>query len=71
MLKTKVQGSIINFGSIYGVVGQNLNIYKKTNMRENITYSMVKGGIINLTKQMASYYGRYNIRINCISQGAC
>ena len=71
MLKTKVQGSIINFGSIYGVVGQNLNIYKKTNMRENITYSMVKGGIINLTKQMASYYGRYNIRINCISPGAC
>ena len=69
MLKTKVQGSIINFGSIYGVVGQNLNIYKKTNMRENITYSMVKGGIINLTKQMASYYGRYNIRINCISPG--
>ena len=62
MLKTKVQGSIINFGSIYGVVGQNLNIYKKTNMRENITYSMVKGGIINLTKQMASYYGRYNMR---------
>lgn len=69
MVKNKNPGSIINFGSIYGVVGQNLNMYKNTNMKESITYSMVKGGIINLTKQMASYYGKYNIRINCISPG--
>ena len=69
MIKKKTTGSIINFGSIYGMVGQNLNVYKKTDMRENVTYSMVKGGIINLTKQMASYYGKYNIRVNCISPG--
>ncbi len=69
MINKKSSGSIINFGSIYGVVGQNLNVYKNTNMKESITYSMVKGGIINLTKQMASYYGRYNIRVNCVSPG--
>ncbi len=69
MVKKRIPGSIINFGSIYGLVGQNLNIYKKTNMRESITYSIVKGGIINLTKQMASYYGKHNVRVNCISPG--
>ena len=69
MVKTKVQGSIINLGSIYGVVAQNLNNYQKTKMKESITYAIVKGGIIHLTKQMASYYGKYNIRVNCISPG--
>jgi len=69
MIKNKTAGSIINLGSIYGVVGQNLNNYKKTKMNESVVYSMAKGGIINLTRQMASYYGRYNVRVNCISPG--
>ena len=34
-----------------------------------MTYSIIKGGIINLTKQLASYYGKYNIRVNTISPG--
>ena len=40
------------------VVGQNLNVYKGTKMRENIAYSAIKVGIINYIKQMASFYGR-------------
>ena len=39
-------------------------------MKENFTYSLIKGAIVNLTKQMASYYGKYNIRINCVSPEA-
>ena len=69
MRKKKREGSIINFSSIYGVVGQNLNIYEKTNIRENIIYNPIKGGIISYTKQLASYYGKFNIRANCISPG--
>lgn len=69
MHKHKKKGSIINFGSIYGIVGQNLNIYKNTNIKENITYSIAKGGIINMTRQMSSYYGKKNIRINTLSPG--
>ncbi len=69
MHKNKIKGSIINFGSIYGLVGQNLNLYKNTNIRENITYSIAKGGIINMTRQMSSYYGKKNIRINTLSPG--
>jgi hypothetical protein len=38
-------------------------------MQENIVYPVIKAGIINYTKQMASYYGKYKIRINTISPG--
>ena len=34
------------------------------NMRENMPYTIIKSGISGLTKQMASYYGKYNIRVN-------
>ena len=69
MAKKKISGSIIHIGSIYGIVGQDLSIYKGTKMNENMTYSMIKGGIINLTRQMASYYGKYNIRVNTLCPG--
>ena len=32
-----------------------------------MSYSVIKGGINNLTNQMASYYGRYGIRVNTVS----
>jgi NAD(P)-dependent dehydrogenase (short-subunit alcohol dehydrogenase family) len=66
----KKNGSIIQLASIYGFVGQDLNLYKNLKVRENMSYSIIKGGLINLTRQMASYYGQYNIRVNSISPGA-
>jgi NAD(P)-dependent dehydrogenase (short-subunit alcohol dehydrogenase family) len=69
MKKNKIQGSIIQLGSTYGVVGQNLSIYKNTKIKENLTYSAIKGGIVNNTKLMASYYGKHKIRINCVCPG--
>ena len=64
-----VCGSIILFGSIYGILGQDINVYKNTPMKESVPYSLIKGGIINYVRQMAAYYGKYNIRVNCISPG--
>ena len=69
MKKNKKLGSLIQLSSIYGLVGQNLNIYKNTNMEENLTYSVIKGGQSNLVKQMASYYGKYKIRVNAVCAG--
>ena len=51
------------------MVGQNLNIYQGTNTKENIAYSAIKGGIVNSTRLMASYYGKYKIRVNTICPG--
>jgi NAD(P)-dependent dehydrogenase (short-subunit alcohol dehydrogenase family) len=38
-------------------------------MRENMTYAAIKGGIANLTRQMGSYYGQFNIRVNTLVPG--
>ena len=67
LLKTK--GSIINITSIYGVVGNDFTIYENTNITPVAPYSAIKGGIINFTRFLASYYGRQGIRVNCISPG--
>lgn len=67
LLKTK--GSIVNITSIYGVVGNDLTIYENTNIMTAAPYSAIKGGIINFTRYLASYYGRKGIRVNCVSPG--
>ena len=69
MVKNKKSGSIIQLGSIYGVVGQDLTVYEGTDMNENMTYSAIKGGITNFTRLMASYYGQFNIRVNTLCPG--
>jgi len=69
MVKNGNGGSIIQLGSIYGIVGQDLTVYEGTDMHENMTYAAIKGGIMNLSRQMASYYGQYNIRINTLCPG--
>jgi len=69
MVNNKKSSSIIQLGSTYGIVGQDLSIYEGTEMTENMTYATIKGGVINLTRQMASYYGQFNIRINTLCPG--
>ena len=69
VMKKQRSGSIINFGSIYGTVGPEFSIYKGINMTVPAPYSAIKGGIINFTKYLASYYGKYNVRVNCVSPG--
>ena len=63
------KGSVILISSIYGLVAQDKKLYVNTNIKENFTYSIIKGGIENFSRQIASYYGEYNIRINTISPG--
>ena len=67
--KKKKKCSIVLLSSIYGIVGQDNSIYNGTNITENLTYSVSKGALINLTKQMCSYYSKYGIRINNVCPG--
>ncbi len=62
-------GSIINVSSIYGEVAQDETIYKGTKIKANFAYSLIKSGIIGITKSFASHYGKYNIRVNSVSPG--
>ncbi|WP_446787823.1 SDR family oxidoreductase [Macellibacteroides fermentans] len=67
---TKQQnGSIVNIASIYGVVGNDFTLYEKYGGTSPAAYSAIKGGIINFTRYLASYYGKNGIRVNCVSPG--
>jgi len=68
-MKKQKFGSIINFSSIYGLVAPTFSIYKGTNMTSPPAYPLIKGGINSMTKYFASYFGKYNVRVNCISPG--
>ncbi|MBU0477204.1 SDR family oxidoreductase [bacterium] len=63
-------GSIINIGSIQGMIGPDAAIYKNTNMSGWYPdYFFHKGGMINFTRFIASYYGSKSVRCNCIAPG--
>lgn len=64
-----VKGSVVNITSIYGVVGNDMTLYEGTKIGTAAPYSAIKGGIINLTRYLASYYGKKGVRFNCVSPG--
>lgn len=69
IMKNQQFGSIVNISSIYGTVGPDFTIYEGTNMTMPAAYSAIKGGIVNFSRYLASYYGPYGIRVNCVSPG--
>ncbi len=62
-------GTIVNFGSTYGVQAPDFSVYEGTEMTSPVEYSAIKGGILNLTRYMASYLGEYGVRVNAVSPG--
>lgn len=63
-------GSIVNIGSIQGMVGPSAELYQGTNMGlPPPDYFFHKGGMINLTRYFAAVLGPQNVRVNCISAG--
>ena len=68
-MRSRKRGSIINLGSTYGMVGPDFSIYEGTALTMPAAYAAIKGGIINFTRYLASYYAKDGIRFNCISPG--
>ena len=68
-MKEQKKGVLVHIASIYGVVGNDFMIYENTPITSHPAYSAVKGGLINFSRYLASYYGKYNIRSNCVSPG--
>ncbi|MBS3067614.1 SDR family oxidoreductase [Candidatus Micrarchaeota archaeon] len=62
-------GNVINLASIYGFSAPKFEIYEGTQMTMPVEYAAIKGAIINLTRYLAAYLGKYNIRVNSISPG--
>jgi NAD(P)-dependent dehydrogenase (short-subunit alcohol dehydrogenase family) len=64
-------GSVINIGSIYGLVGYDDWLYEGTGLVKTggAAYYFNKGGMANLTRFFAGYYGPRGVRFNCIHPG--
>lgn len=66
-------GSIINIGSIYGMLSpiQDIYAYKKemtgVPFIKPVAYSAAKSGIYNLTRYLATYWGKQGIRVNTLT----
>ncbi|MGI6461406.1 MAG: SDR family oxidoreductase [Candidatus Hydrogenedentales bacterium] len=64
------RGSIINVGSIQGLIAPDPSIYRGTAMSGWAPdYFFHKGGMVNFTRFIGSYYGLKNVRCNCIAPG--
>jgi NAD(P)-dependent dehydrogenase (short-subunit alcohol dehydrogenase family) len=62
-------GSIVNIASMQGMVGSNPWLYEGTSMTAVPDYFFHKGGMINLTRYLASHYGSKHVRVNVVSPG--
>jgi NAD(P)-dependent dehydrogenase (short-subunit alcohol dehydrogenase family) len=62
-------GNIINIGSIYGIVSSDPDIYGVSGRNNSEVYSCSKAAVIQMTRYLAVYLAKYNIRVNCISPG--
>ncbi len=65
-------GSIINIGSYMGDLGADEYLYEGIEGMDGFSspdYFFVKGGMHNMTKLIAGFYGPKGVRCNCLSLG--
>jgi NAD(P)-dependent dehydrogenase (short-subunit alcohol dehydrogenase family) len=73
LIKAGKGGSIINVGSIYGMLSpvQDIYAYKKemtgVPFIKPVAYSAAKSGIYNLTRYCATYWAKQGIRVNTLT----
>lgn len=68
LLRESGHGSIINIGSIYGVVAPDPALYEGTDMGNPAAYGASKSGLFQLTRYLATTLAP-DIRVNMISPG--
>ncbi len=70
MAKT-IGGSVINISSIYGMLSPDQRIYeyKDKPFFKPVTYSVSKAGVLNLTRYLAAYWAKKNVRVNTLTLG--
>ena len=75
MTLDKMGGVILNVASDLSIISPDNRLYNEENIDDNkanvkpIVYSVVKTGLIGLTRYLATYWAENNIRCNAISPG--
>ncbi len=67
-LARSLHGSVILFGSTYGLVGPDMRLYEGTQMSNPAGYAASKGGLLQLTRHLATLLAP-QIRVNSITPG--
>lgn len=68
LLKASGNGSVINVSSIYGLVGPDMSLYAGTSMGNPAAYAGSKGGLLQLTRWLATTMAPH-VRVNSITPG--
>ena len=62
-------GAVVMIGSMYGLVGSYPEAYEGIAPASPVAYHVLKGGLIQLTRHLAVYWAKDNVRVNCLSPG--
>lgn len=62
-------GSVVMLGSMYGVVGSYPDAYEGVCPASPVHYHTLKGGIVHMTRHLATYWAKDGVRVNCLSPG--